>query len=378
RRLLILVSVIVFADTMLFAAIIPLLPVFADEFGLSKLQAGVRVGAYGAGAMVGGVPSGFLVARIGAKRTVVLGLVGLALASFAFAIAGGPALLGVCRFAQGVASAITWAGALAWLTLSTPREQRGKTLGTAFAFAVLGFIVGPVVGAAAEQTSIELAFTVIAVVAALLALAASTFPAGRHEVRAAGALGRAFRDSRFVAALWLSLLPAFFFGVVDVLVPLALDADGWNSVAIAATFVVAGLVEVRLAPVVGGFSDQRGRLAPIRVGLAALVGVATAFALATPTLLIAALVVCAGIAVSGIYTPAIALVSDRAERSLMPQTLGFGVMNTAWAFGAMAGPAVGGGLATAAGDAAPYLLCAGLALVTLLVVARPAGLRRLA
>ena len=39
RRLLVLVSVIVFADTMLFSAIIPLVPVFVDDYELSKLQA---------------------------------------------------------------------------------------------------------------------------------------------------------------------------------------------------------------------------------------------------------------------------------------------------------------------------------------------------
>ncbi len=38
RRLLVLVSMIVFTDTMLFSAIIPLLPTFADDYGLSKLM----------------------------------------------------------------------------------------------------------------------------------------------------------------------------------------------------------------------------------------------------------------------------------------------------------------------------------------------------
>ena len=54
----------------------------------------------------------------------------------------------------------------------------------------------------------------------------------------------------------------------------------------------------------------------------------------------------------------------------MPQTLAFGLMNTAWAIGAMTGPAAGGALADAVGDPAPYILCAALALVTLLVVDR--------
>ena len=204
RRLLPFVSIVIFTDTMLFAAIIPLIPSFADEFGLSKLEAGILVGAYGAGAMAGGIPSGFLAGRIGAKRTVVVGLVILSAASVAFGLAASPTTLGVTRFAQGFASAVTWSGALAWLTLTTPRERRGQILGTAFGFAVLGFIVGPAVGALAEQTTIELSFAVVGVVTAALAVAASTFPASRMELRTAGSLRRAYfsqeRSSRARAA----------------------------------------------------------------------------------------------------------------------------------------------------------------------------------
>ena len=58
RRLLLLVSVLVCVDTMLYAALTPLLPHFADEFGLSKARAGVLVAAYAAGALVGGLPGG--------------------------------------------------------------------------------------------------------------------------------------------------------------------------------------------------------------------------------------------------------------------------------------------------------------------------------
>ena len=41
------------------------------------------------------------------------------------------------RAMLSMSSAVTWSGALAWLTLSTPRARRGQTLGTAFGFAVL-------------------------------------------------------------------------------------------------------------------------------------------------------------------------------------------------------------------------------------------------
>ena len=369
-RLLVLVSLVVFADTMLFAAIIPLIPVFVDEYGLSKLQAGLLVGAYGAGAMIGGIPAGLLATRIGPRRTVMLGLVVLALASVSFAFAGSPTALGLTRFAQGLSSAVTWAGALAWLTLSTPRSRRGQTLGTAFGFAVLGFIVGPAVGALGELTSIEGVFIVVAVVLGSVALAAASFPAAHPDAQHPGALRRAFRDAGFLSAVWLTLVPALFFGLLDVLVPLSLHASGWGAVAIAATFIGAGLVEVALAPVIGGISDRRGRLYPIRAALVLLALVALGFALVSEAAVVVLLVAAASVAASGIYAPGIALVSDRAEANRMPQTLAFGVMNTAWAIGAMTGPAAGGALAQAIGDPAPYVFCGVIAVLTLLLVGR--------
>ena len=61
------------------------------------------------------------------------------------------------------------------------------------------------------------------------------------------------------------------------LAPLALDDAGWGTVAIAATFVCAGLIEVALARRPWGRSaTERGRLYPVRLGLWGLAGVALA------------------------------------------------------------------------------------------------------
>jgi MFS family permease len=88
---------------------------------------------------------------------------------------------------------------------------------------------------------------------------------------------------------------------------------------------------------------------------------------------VSGLVVLAAVAFGGFYTPGMALVSDRAEVVGLSQGLGFGIMNSAWAAGNMAGPAAGGALAEAAGDALPYLLGALLCLVTLALSFRQAG-----
>ena len=87
RRLLLLVAVLVFVDTMLYAALTPLLPHFAHELSLSKLRAGILVAAYPAGALVGGLPGGAAAAKLGPRRAVIVGLVGMGLASLGFALA---------------------------------------------------------------------------------------------------------------------------------------------------------------------------------------------------------------------------------------------------------------------------------------------------
>ena len=88
RRLLVLVSSIVFLDAMLFGTLSPLIPGYAEQYDLSKAGAGVLAGAFGAGALLGGIPGGLAAARFGPKSAVVTGLALLAVACVLFAVAG--------------------------------------------------------------------------------------------------------------------------------------------------------------------------------------------------------------------------------------------------------------------------------------------------
>jgi MFS family permease len=378
RRLVTLVSSIVFVDAMLFGALVPLVPEYAERFDLSKTGAGLLVAAFGAGALCGGIPGGIGAARFGARRTVVAGLLLLAVASFAFAISGSPWTLGISRFVQGFSSTVTWAGALAWLTTAAPRDRRGQLIGTAFGFAVLGAILGPLFGAVADIVGIETAFAVTGAVALGLAACSAASHEPRREEQAPGAVGRAFRDRAFVGGLWLNTLPALLFGVLGVLAPLRLDEEGLGTLAIGAAFVAAGLLEVVLNPLVGRFSDRRGRLLPTRIALAASVGVATALAFATQPAPVIVLICLAAVSFGGFYTPGMALVSDRAELAGLAQGLGFGIMNSAWAVGNLTGPSLGGVLADSFGDAVPYLAAAAACLATLLATAAVRPQRRAA
>ena len=85
RRLLLLVCALVLVDTMLYAALTPLLGRFAQQLHLSSATAGVLVAVYAAGALVGGLPGGVAAARLGPRRAVLAGLTLMCVASLGFA-----------------------------------------------------------------------------------------------------------------------------------------------------------------------------------------------------------------------------------------------------------------------------------------------------
>src|ERR671918_1483314 len=207
---------------MLYAALVPLLPRYADEFGLSKGGSGLLVAAYAAGALLGALPGGIAASRLGPKRAVLAGLVLMAVASLGFGFAGDAWTLGISRLVQGFGSALSWAGALAWLVASTPRERRGEMLGTAIGAAIFGALLGPALGAVAVRVGTQSAFIgVAAVIAALVvwAVQTSAVPADPQSPRT---VARALRSRVVIGALWLMVLPALLFGLVAVLVPLEL------------------------------------------------------------------------------------------------------------------------------------------------------------
>jgi len=365
RRLLVLVSSIIFVDAMLFTALTPLVPEYAREFDLSTLGAGVLVGAFGAGAVLGGVPGGLGAAKFGPKSAVVAGLTLLAVASFAFALAGSLETLVAARFVQGFASTTTWAGALAWIAMETPKTRRGAVLGTAFGAAVFGAVLGPVFGGFSDLVGVRVSFTTVGVVALLFAALAWTARSTRSEGVSTAGVRRAFHDVRFVGGLWLNALPAFLFGMLVVLAPLALADDGWSTLSIAFVFFVMLSLEALVNPFLGRLSDRVGSLLPTRAALAASTLVTAGLAAVSGAAAIAALVVVAGASFGGFYAPGMSMTSHRADAVGLAQGLAFGIMNSAWALGALAGPVVGGAVAVAVGDGVPYLLGTAACLLTL-------------
>src|SRR5918997_3446553 len=130
RRLLALTCGMILVDTVFYATLVPLVPYFTEELGLSKSAAGILSGAFGAGVLLGSAPGGYLAARLGVKPTALGGLVLMSAASLLFGFASGAWELVALRLAGGFGSALSWVAAFTWVVARVPEERRGQTIGT--------------------------------------------------------------------------------------------------------------------------------------------------------------------------------------------------------------------------------------------------------
>ena len=378
RRLLVLASAIVFVDVAFFAAITPLLPSYVDDLGLTRGEAGILTGAYAAGTLLASLPAGLLVVRAGHRVAVLGGLALLGLASLGFGLAESAWALDLARFGQGVGSALTWAGALSWLIDSAGAERRGEVIGTAFGAAVAGALLGPVIGGLADEIGTEPVFGSVVIVAVVLGALAMRLPAPPRGEGTPPSLA-AMRERPVVAAAAVLFVPSLTFGAVAVVVPLRIDELGGGAAVVAAGFTAGAALETVLSPLVGRFSDRRGRRAPISAGLLICAAGIVVVPLADAVGLVLGALIVVSVGAGFAFSPAMAALSDAAEGVGLPQAFAAALLNMAWAAGQVTGSTGSGAAAEALGYTAPcVVLAAVLAFTAVRVAPRPVRPERFA
>ncbi len=371
RRLLFLTCAIVLADTVFYGVLVPLVPYFSGELGLTKGQVGVLSGVMGVGIILGSVPGAYLASRLGVKGTAVLGLLLLSATSLPFGLVDEYWMLVALRLGEGFASALSWISAFTWVFVQVPEERRGQMLGTLISAAVVGALIGPALGGAAETVGVAQIFFAVSGLGLIVALWALSTPAPPPEkdLPSLRKLGNLFRP-RLSAGLWLIALPPLLFASLAVLSPLEFSSLGWGAAAIGVVFLLGAAAEAAAHPLAGRWSDRAGYRPPISMSLLVSFAVLAALSWAANPYVLALLVVLAAVFFNFSLAPSTALFTEGTEKYGIRPSTAFAATNVVWASGYAVGGPLGGFLADLGGDALAYLSLAPLCLLTLFVVWR--------
>jgi MFS family permease len=369
RRAIVLISVLLGFESVLYSVITPVLPHYAHAFGASKPAIGVLAASYPAGMLPGALLGGWIASRAGVRRTTAFGLLLFTGAIVAFGFGANIVELDVLRFVQGIACGSIWGGGLAWVIAIAPRERRGEVLGSVFASAIFGTLIGPLLGTVAVATSTEVVFACVGGLSVALTAWTLAHPEPPGAALGAGAPLRVLaKDPRIAFGCWLILLEACTIGATGTLLPLRLSRFGASGVAIGVTFVVASLLSLVLNPAVGRLVDRRGITLPLSIGLATAAVLLALLPLPHSPLLLAALTVLAlGGPLTAYAMPAISIMTDAIERIGAALVFGSMLLNLAWALGETVGAPVAASVSRATSDAVPLVALAALMLATLAI-----------
>ena len=145
------VALVAFLPTLLFSigegAIIPLIPLVADDLGATLALAGFIAAMIMVGELVGDIPSGWVVSRIG-ERNAMIGSSALTVGAVLICLsAPNPWVLGVGIFLVGVATAVFSLARHAFMTIYVPLIYRARALSTLGGVFRAGWFIGPLLSA---------------------------------------------------------------------------------------------------------------------------------------------------------------------------------------------------------------------------------------
>ncbi len=126
--------------------LIPTLPVFVKNFGVSFSLVGIAVAAAGIGTLIADVPVGIVLSRLGRRRAMLLGITMVTISTLLVGLLHNYPVVFFCRLVEGVGTALWGISRHAYITDVAPRAQRGKFLATFGGINRCGLFAGPFIG----------------------------------------------------------------------------------------------------------------------------------------------------------------------------------------------------------------------------------------
>jgi DHA1 family tetracycline resistance protein-like MFS transporter len=182
-------------DLVGFGLVLPILPQYAERFGVGAALIGVLSASFSLAQMIFAPVWGRLSDRFGRKPILLVSLFGTALGSLLTGVAGSIWILFLGRIVDGVSGASVSVAQAAVGDVSPP-SQRARLMGLLGAAFGVGFVAGPAIGALAALGGPHLPFFVAAAIAAVNGVIAIK----RLPETAKGVAGHPLADPEVVAA----------------------------------------------------------------------------------------------------------------------------------------------------------------------------------
>ncbi|GAB2512881.1 MFS transporter [Paramicrobacterium agarici] len=288
------VAAAVYLPTLLFGigegALIPLIPAAASGLGATIAIAGTIAAMLKIGELIGDIPSGVLVSRIGERTAMILAVAVALVAAVMIMLAPNPAVLGIGVFVLGLATAVFALARHAFMTTYVPLRYRARSLSLLGGVFRCGHFVGPLVSApiihlTGGMAGVYWTMVVFCLSAAIVLLVLpdpeklfrsrrkSGEPAAARARRSSGIVSTIGQNRRVlgtvgVGAAILSALRS----ARTVIIPLWAVSLGVDEAATALIIGLAGAVDFALFYVSGHIMDTYGRLwgaLPPLIGLGA-------------------------------------------------------------------------------------------------------------
>lgn len=364
-------------DMVGFGIMLPVLPLYAEDFGASPAMAASVIAVFSAAQMVAAPLWGRLSDRIGRKPVLIAALIGSSIGSLVTGLAGVLWVLFLGRVLDGASGSSYAVGQAAVADMAEP-EDRPRLLGLLAAAFGVGFVAGPLIGSIAALGGRQLPFFVAAALTAGNAIVALVrLPSGRKSAPASapkpGRLalwGASGPGVRRLAVLSLVAMAGFagFEATFAMLVERRFPDVGDPTVygLFAAIGVLMVLVQTRI---VGPVNARLGTRSALRAALSLVAAgmVVLAMGGGWAGLAVALVLLVVG---QGVFGPTL---SNATVETVGADGRGsaLGLQQSAGALGRIIGPLLAGVLFGRVAVGAPYLVAAVLAIAAMALVPRP-------
>jgi len=360
-------------------SVVPILPVYAHQFGLTGVQQGMVLGATGLATLAVSVPAGALSDRLGARRLTLWAGWLMSIALSAQAVAGSFPVLLAARLGFGIGFAVIWTAGLSWLAEAAPG---GAGLGGTVASAGAGGVVGPALSGMAVQyfglmspfLAVAAGFAVLTLVLGLLQMRVIAPAPPAHM---GTSLRAATTDRRTIVAAAAIVTAGGTTGVSALLVPAELHVAGASPGQIGLVFALGGVLFVVASMLTTTAGNRAVRMSVVMAGMLALAFALSPAVLASTPFAIVTMQ-CATTAMrSVLWTVSYPLAAAGSERSGAGIGVVMGLLNGVWAATVLLGPLAAGLAAGRLSAQAVFGLTAAACLAILAVTVLAAGpLRR--